>query len=60
MCFGGIRGSEELDSFASAHIKTKFVSGVPCIYGERPRTEIYAMELDTSDNNPQIKLTPIV
>ncbi len=60
MCFGGRRGCEELDSFASVHIKTKFVSGVPCIYGERPRTEIYAMELDTSDNNPQIKLTPIV
>ncbi|KAF5427075.1 hypothetical protein C5S39_14040 [Candidatus Methanophagaceae archaeon] len=60
MCFGGRKGCDELESFASTHIKTNFISGVPCIYGEFPRTGIHAMELDTSENMPKIKLTPIV
>lgn len=60
MCFVGRKGCDELESFASTHIKTKFISGVPCIYGEFPRTEIHAMELDMSENIPKIKLTPIV
>ena len=60
MCFVGKKGYGELDSFASTHLKTKFISGVPCVYGEHPRTEIYAMEFDTSESMYQIKLIPIV
>lgn len=60
MCFGGRSGSgsEEWDSFASTYIKTKYISGVPCIYGELPRTGIYALEQEECP--PQIKLTPVV
>ncbi len=64
MCFGGKEGDkeEELGSIASTHIKTKFISGIPCLYGERPRTEIYAMEMEPSAQLgvPVITLTPIV
>ena len=64
MCFGGREGGtgKETDSIASTHIKTKFISGIPCIYGEMPRTEIYAMEFEqsTPEGFPVIALTPIV
>lgn len=55
MCFGG-REREEMVPFASTHIKTKFISGIPCIYGMMPRTEIYALDI----SKPVISLTPIV
>jgi len=64
MCFGGREGGngKEMESIASTHIKTKFISGIPCIYGEMPRTEIYAMEFEpsTAEVFPVIALTPIV
>lgn len=64
MCFGGSEGGEgkELSSIASTHIKTKFISGIPCLYGEMPRTEIYAMEMEPPAQKgfPVISLTPIV
>ena len=53
MCFGE---REKMDSFASTHIKTEFISSVPCIYGVVPRTEIYALDVSKS----VISLTPIV
>jgi len=55
MCFGG-REREEIVSFASTHIKTKFISGIPCVYGMIPRTEIYALDI----SKPVISLTPIL
>lgn len=47
LCFGGKEGEtgEELSSSASVYIKTKFISGIPCLYGEMPRTEIHALEM---------------
>lgn len=64
LCFGGKEGGKgkELDSVASTHIKTKYISGIPCFYGEMPRTEIYAMEIEPSGQRgyPDISLTPIV
>lgn len=64
ICYAGRKGGEEmeLESFASTHLKTKFIYGIPCIYGESPRTEIYAMELKmkTSKSYYDVKLTPIV
>ena len=54
----GFGETEKRVSFASTHIKTKFISGIPCIYGLVPRTEIYALEL--SKNFPVISLIPIV
>jgi KaiC/GvpD/RAD55 family RecA-like ATPase len=55
MCFGG-REREEMVSFASTHIKTEFISGIPCVYGIMPRTGIYALDI----SKPVISLTPIV
>ncbi len=55
MCFGG-REREEMVPFASTHIKTEFISGIPCVYGMMPRTEIYALDI----SKPIISLTPIV
>ena len=62
MCYAGREEEKgrEMDSIASTHIKTKFISGIPCIYGEMPRTEIYAMELSTSKGFLDITLTPII
>jgi len=53
ICFGE---REKMDSFASTQIKTEFISGVPCVYGMIPRTEIYALDI----SKPVISLTPIV
>lgn len=64
MCFGGREGGkgEDLSSVTSIHIKTKFISGIPCLYGEMPRTELYAIEMEPLAQNgfPVITLTPIV
>jgi hypothetical protein len=64
ICYAGRKGEKEmeLESIASSHLKTKFIYGIPCLYGESPRTEIYAMELNTSKSSFafDIKLTPIV
>jgi len=64
ICYAGRKGGKEmeLESITSTHLKTKFIYGIPCIYGESPRTEIYAMELNTSKSSFafDIKLTPIV
>ncbi|MBN1762731.1 MAG: hypothetical protein JW878_06625 [Methanomicrobia archaeon] len=64
LCFSGDEGGKgkELDSVASTQIKTKFISGIPCLYGEMPRTEIYAMEMEPPAQGgfPAISLTPIV
>lgn len=64
LCFGGEEGGKgkELDSVASTQIKTKFISGIPCLYGEMPRTEIYAMEMEQPAQGgfPALSLTPIV
>jgi len=61
---GADRGRENLTT-SRPHIsepcRTMFISGVPCIRGEVPRTEIHALELDiTGDSNLEIRLTPIV
>jgi len=64
LCFGGEEGGKgkELSSVASTQIKTKFISGIPCFFGEMPRTEIYAMEMEPPAQRgfPALSLTPIV
>ncbi len=64
LCYGGKEGGKgkELSSATSIHIKTQFISGVPCLYGEMPRTEYYGLELDPTAQHsfPAISLTPIV
>ena len=61
MCYAGRDEGKgkEIEPIASIYIKTKLFSGIPCIYGEFPRTEIYAMELNTSDGFPVINIIPI-
>ncbi len=56
---GEERNASEIKSIASTHLKTKHISGVPCIYGVSPRTGIYALHLDTSDGYPTVNLTMI-
>ncbi len=56
---GEDRKASEVKSIASIHFKTKYISGIPCIYGVSPRTAIYALLLDTSDGYPTVKLTMI-
>ncbi len=53
------RKASEIKSIASIHLKTKHISGIPCIYGVSPRTGIYALHLDTSDGYPTVKFTLI-
>lgn len=53
------RKASEIKSIASTQLKTKLISGIPCIYGVSPRTGIYALHLDTSDGNPAVKFTMI-
>jgi KaiC/GvpD/RAD55 family RecA-like ATPase len=55
ICFGG-RERADMVPFASTHIKTESISGIPCVYGMIPRTEIYALDI----SKPVISLTPIV
>ena len=61
MCYVGREQGKgkEIESIASIHFKTKLFSGIPCIYGESPRTEIYTMGLSYSKGFPVINLTSL-
>ena len=49
----------EMEPLASVSIVLKMISGVPCMYGKKPGTEICVMQLNTANRFPEIKLTPI-
>jgi KaiC/GvpD/RAD55 family RecA-like ATPase len=50
----------EMEPIASVFILLEMISGVPCMYGKMPMTEIYVMQLSIANRFPEIKLTPIV
>jgi len=64
ICFRGRENEngKDLSTVTSVHIKTKDIAGIPCFYGELPRTELYAMELEPGSRAgfPDLSLTPIV
>ena len=49
----------EMEPIASVFIVLKLISGVPCMYGKMPGTEIYVMQLNTANRFHELKLTPI-
>jgi len=56
----GEKGMEtEMEPIASVFIVLEMISGVPCMYGETPRTGIHVMQVSTANGFPEIKLTPI-
>ena len=64
ICYGGRESvnGKDLSTVTSVHIKTKEIAGIPCFYGEQPRTELYALELEPGSRAslPDLALTPIV
>jgi KaiC/GvpD/RAD55 family RecA-like ATPase len=49
----------EMEPIASVSLVLKTISGVPCLYGNLPRTGIYVMQLNTANQYPEINLIPI-
>jgi|GEM_PF-643902 len=49
----------EMEPIASVFIVLKLISGIPCMYGKTPGTEIYVMQLNTANRFPELKLTPM-
>lgn len=49
----------EMEPIASVFIVLKLISGIPCMYGKMPGTEIYVMQLNTANRFPELKLTPM-
>lgn len=64
ICYGGKESEKgnDLSTVTSVHLKTKDIAGIPCFYGELPRTALFALELapDSPAGFPEISLTPIV
>jgi len=49
-----------LASIADIHLKLTRECGVPIVYGIKPRTGFYAIEMDTSQGYARPKLTQII
>jgi hypothetical protein len=49
-----------LASMADVHLKFVRRHRVVLVYGVRPTTGLYALEMDTSEGYPMPKLTPII
>jgi hypothetical protein len=53
-------GERRLAGAAQVHLKLADEHGALLLYGIKPRTGLYAVEMDTSRGYPLPKLTPIV
>lgn len=49
----------EMEPIASVSLVLRMISGVPCLYGNMPRTEMYVMQVSTTHQYPEITLIPI-
>jgi KaiC/GvpD/RAD55 family RecA-like ATPase len=49
-----------LASIAEVHLKITRECGIPIVYGIKPRTSFYAIEMDVSNGYAMPKLTPII
>jgi KaiC/GvpD/RAD55 family RecA-like ATPase len=54
------RVAEVLGATADVHLKVTREHGVVLIYGVKPRTNLYVVEMDVSEGYPMPKLTPII
>ncbi|MEM2816709.1 MAG: hypothetical protein QXY34_05945, partial [Candidatus Bathyarchaeia archaeon] len=50
----------KLSPIADIYLRLTRKRGSPLLYGVKPRTGLYAVELDTSEGYPIPKLTPII
>ena len=51
---------KKLSAQAEVHLKLTRKYGVLLLYGVKPRTQLYALEMDVSKGYPMPKLTPII
>ncbi len=52
-----------IDSFsamADVHLRVTRGYGIALVYGVKPPTNVYALEMDVSEGYPMPKLTPII
>jgi len=54
------RAAEVLGATADVHLKITREHGTVFVYGVKPKTNLYALEMDTSEGYPMPKLTPII
>jgi len=54
------RAAKVLGATADVHLKIAREHGAVLVYGVKPRTNVYALEMDTSEGYPMPKLTPII
>jgi hypothetical protein len=52
--------TQRVANASSIHIKLKTIDGAAIIYGERPQTSVYCIEMDSSSPIPRINLIPVV
>jgi hypothetical protein len=57
---GYSRAAEILGSLAHVHLKMTREHGTVLVYGIKPRTNVYVLEVDTSEGYPMPRLTPII
>jgi len=54
------RVAEILGATADVHLKVTREHGVILIYGVKPRTNLYVVEMDVSEGYPMPRLTPVI
>jgi hypothetical protein len=54
------RAVEVLGATADVHLKITRGHGTVLVYGVKPRTNLYILEMDVSEGYPMPKLTPII
>jgi circadian clock protein KaiC len=57
---GYSRMAEILGSLAHVHLKMTREHGAILIYGIKPRTNVYVLEMDVSEGYPMPRLTPVI
>jgi KaiC/GvpD/RAD55 family RecA-like ATPase len=56
----GLKLTQEIMNMADTYLKIVDINKCPCIYGEKPKTMIYAIITDKNKGYPHIRLVPIV
>ncbi len=64
LCLGMLKPAlsvaRQVANMANVHLKIIQIGGAFCLYGIRPTTGLYNLDIDVSEGYPQIKLVPIV
>ncbi len=56
----GLKVSKQMINLAETYFRFQSIFGTPVLYGVRPETGFYVIELDGSKGYPKVKLIPIV